>query len=191
MFDGLFRKLAAGRIDAFERRFGYDAGYMREVLRVSPRAFRAFAGVLKLSQHHEGAPAEAVSAAKITTAMAEDCGPCAQLAVTMAERAGVPAATVRAIAAGDLPALPPAASLGVRFARAALARGAELDPVRDEVVRAWGLPALITLTFAVAATRVYPLVKYALGYGRACQRLRVGGVEMQPPAPARAMFARA
>jgi hypothetical protein len=78
----------------------------------------------------------------------------------------------------------------VRFARAVLARSPELDDLRAEVVRTWGRAALISLTFAIAATRVYPLVKYALGHGRACQRLRVAGVEVRPAgARARAMIA--
>jgi hypothetical protein len=132
---------------------------------------------------------EAVYAAKLTTAAAEDCGPCAQLAVTMAEREGVPAETLRLIVAGAVESLPPGAALGMRFARAVLARAPELDDLRAEVVQAWGRPALVTLTFAIAATRVYPLVKYALGHGRACQRLRVAGVEVQPArAPTRAML---
>ena len=48
----------------------------------------------------------------------------------------------------------------------------------------------MTLTFVIAATRTYPLVKYALGHARACQRLRVGGVDVRPAAvPAHAMLA--
>ena len=31
------------------------------------------------------------------------------------------------------------------------------------------------LAFAMAAARVYPTVKYALGHGKACTRLVVGG----------------
>jgi alkylhydroperoxidase family enzyme len=190
MLDRLFRRLARGRIDGFERTFGYDATYMREVLEVSPRAFRAFAGIPKLSQHREGVPADVVYAAKLTTAAAEDCGPCAQLAVTMAEREGVPPQTLRDIVAGEVDRLPAGAALGVRFARAVLARSPELDDLRADVVRTWGRAALISLTFAIAATRVYPLVKYALGHGRACQRLRVAGVEVRPAgARARAMIA--
>ena len=190
MLDRLFRRLARGRIDGFERAFGYDATYMREVLEVSPRAFRVFGGILKLSRHREGAPADAVYAAKITTAMAEDCGPCAQLAVTMAEREGVPAQTLRGIVAGQLDQLPAGAALGVRFARAVLGRTPELEALRAEVVRTWGRPGLVTLTFVIAATRTYPLVKYALGHARACQRLRVDGVDVRPAAaPAHAMIA--
>jgi hypothetical protein len=190
MLDRLFRKLARARINDFERRFGYDATYMREVLDISPRAFRAFGAILKLSQHREGAPIEAVYAAKVTTAAAEDCGPCAQLAVTMAEREGVSAETLRSVVTGALERLSPGAALGVRFTRAVLARAPELAELRAEVVRAWGRPALVTLTLAIAATRTYPLVKYALGHGQACQRLRVAGLDVLPSgALSRAMFA--
>ena len=142
MLDGLFRRLARGRIDRFERAFGYDATYLREVLEVSPGAF-----------HREGVPADVMYATKVTTAAAEDCGPCAQLAVTMAEREGVPPQTLRDIVAGEVDRLPAGAALGVRFARAVLARGPDLDDLRAEVVRTWGRAGLITLTFAVAATR--------------------------------------
>jgi hypothetical protein len=39
--------------------------------------------------------------AKIVAAVTEDCGPCTQLAVTMAERDGLSAETLRAIVAED------------------------------------------------------------------------------------------
>jgi hypothetical protein len=34
---------------------------------------------------------------------------------------------------------------------------------------------LISLSFALAASRVYPTVKYALGHGKACTRLTIAG----------------
>ena len=175
---GLFKKLAGRRLDAFERDFSYDVSYMREILEASPKAFRAFLGVMRLSRHHEGAPLEALYGAGLTAVMAEDCGPCAQLAVTMAERAGVAPAVLRAIAAGDVDALPPDAAIGVRFARAVLAHAPEADELRAEIVARWGKPAAITLAFAITASRLYPTVKYALGHGHACRRLRVGGADV-------------
>jgi hypothetical protein len=35
---------------------------------------------------------------------------------------------------------------------------------------------VISLAFAMAASRIYPTVKYAMGHGKACTRLVVGGV---------------
>jgi hypothetical protein len=97
---------------------------------------------------------------------------------------------LRSIIAGDVDRLPAEAALAGRFARAVLGRTADLDDLRAEVVRTWGPRGLVTLTLAIAATRTYPLVKYALGHGRACQRLRVAGLEVRPAAAAaRAMIA--
>jgi hypothetical protein len=47
--------------------------------------------------------------------------------------------------------------------------------LREEVVRQFGKRGLIALSFAMLAARMYPTLKYALGYGRACTRLAIGG----------------
>ena len=112
--------------------------------------------------------------------MAEDCGPCTQLVVTMAEREGVSPPTLRAILAGEQGALPPDAALGFRFARAVLARDvAEGDRLREEVVSRWGRKGLVTLALTIAASRIFPAVKYALGHGHACVQVRVAGADTQ------------
>lgn len=167
------------RLAAFERTFGYDASYMREVYEVSPRAFWKFSRVARLAQHREDAPKEAWYAAKIVAALAEDCGPCTQLAVSMAERAGVSPATLRAIVSEDERAMTADAALGSNFAKAVLNRDlAESDRLRTEVVARWGKRAAVSLAMVIAATRMFPAVKYALGHGRACSRVRVAGADV-------------
>jgi hypothetical protein len=42
-------------------------------------------------------------------------------------------------------------------------------------VKRWGRRAVVSLAFAITAARVYPTVKYALGHGKACTRVVVGG----------------
>ena len=47
----------------------------------------------------------------------------------------------------------------------------------------------MSLAFAITAARIYPTVKYALGHGKACMRVVVGGKPVmfdhgQVPAPA-------
>jgi hypothetical protein len=93
----------------------------------------------------------------------------------MAEREGVAADTLRAIVAGDLRAMPDDVVLAYRFAQASLAHNAAADELRDEIVKRWGKRGLISLAFALASSRVYPTVKYALGHGKACTRLTVAG----------------
>jgi hypothetical protein len=163
------------RIAAFEREWNYDSSYVREVLDADPRALMAFAKVTGLSKYNKDVPAAAYYAAKIVGTMAEDCGPCTQLAIDMAERAGVDPATLRAVVARDVSAMPDDVVLASRFTDATLRRAPEADALRDEVVRCWGKRGLISLSFAITAARIFPTLKYALGHGRACMRVSIGG----------------
>ena len=61
------------------------------------------------------------------------------------------------------------------FAEASLRHAPEADDLREEVVRRWGKRALISLAFAITGARIFPTVKYAMGHGRACTRVTVGG----------------
>jgi len=172
--------LVRRQIAKFERNFDYDLTYARDIYDASPRAFFRFARISGIAEHRENVPREAWFAAKIAAAMAEDCGPCTQLVVTMAEREGVSPRTLRAILAGEQGALPPDARLGFRFANAVLARDvAEGDRLRDEVVSRWGRKGLVTLALTIAASRIFPAVKYGLGHGQACVRVLVAGADTQ------------
>jgi hypothetical protein len=50
--------------------------------------------------------------------------------------------------------------------------------LREEVVRQFGKRGLISLAFALLAARMFPTLKYALGHGRACTRVTIGGETM-------------
>lgn len=163
------------RLAAFEKKFGYDAGYAHELLEEDLGAFLAFARTTGMGNYHKGAPAAAIFAAKLTGTLAEDCGPCAQLIVTMALAAGVDGKQLAAVVGGDEAAMTDDVKLAVRFARASLAHDASADEHREEIVRRWGKPGLYSLAFALTVARVYPTVKYALGHGKACQRVVVDG----------------
>jgi hypothetical protein len=167
MLKWLIRK----RLDAFERDYGYDTGYARAILAADTRALLAYAKIEAMGKYRRDVPTAVWYAAGLVSIVQEDCGPCAQLCVTMALRDGVPAAVIAAVLGGDDEALPADVRLGVEFARAALAHGPEADPLRELVRARWGERALISLAFALAAARVYPTVKYALGFGKACQRV--------------------
>jgi hypothetical protein len=162
-------------INKFERDWNYDASYMRELIDVSPRAAWLFARVTALGRFRRDLPIEAWCTAGITAVRHEDCGPCTQLAVTMAECAGVSPAVLRAVLADDPRAMPADAALAWRFTRATLAHDAAADDYRDVIVERWGRRALVSLAFAITAARIYPTVKYALGHGKACTRVVVGG----------------
>ncbi len=163
------------QIAAFERTWNYDASYIHELIETDPRAFMAFGKIVGLGRYRKDVPPAAYHAAGIASVMAEDCGPCTQLAIDMAERDGVDPAILRAVVARDYSAMPYEVALAVRFAEKTRAHAPEADDLREEVVRRWGKRALISLAFAMMAARLFPTLKYALGHGRACTRLTVGG----------------
>ncbi len=171
--------LVKKRIAAFEKNFDYDAEYMRDMYTASPRAFWKFAKITAMSEHREDVPKEAWYAAKLTATLAEDCGPCTQLVVKMAERAGVKPEALRAIVTGNEAAMPEDAALGWRFAKSVLARDiAESDRLREKIIDRWGRRALVSLALTIATSRVYPALKYGLGHGHACVRLQIGGAQL-------------
>ncbi|MBL8769961.1 MAG: hypothetical protein JNK30_01150 [Phenylobacterium sp.] len=164
-------------IDRFERRWRYDASYMRHILRGSPASFARFS-VIPFVVDRRAAPAEALAAAGIVGTIAEDCGPCTQISVDMAAAGGARPEVLRAILAGDEAAMGDDARLAWRFARASLARDLDaVDPLREEVVRRWGDRGLVALSLSLMTARMYPTVKYALGYGRTCSKVTVAGRE--------------
>ena len=129
------------------------------------------------------APGAALVAAGIVGTLAEDCGPCTQIAVDMASTHDIPSAILRAIVAGDEAAMGETAALAWRFARASLARDMQAcDPLRDEIVRRWGEKGLVAIGLSLTAARMYPTLKYALGYGKACSKVVVAGEDVAPRA---------
>lgn len=171
----MLKWLIRGRLAAFEKTYDYDLSYARDLLAWDTGAFLAFARIQKMSGYRKGAPAAAWYAAKLVGTMAEDCGPCTQLIVTMALKEKVTPAVLSAVLRGDDDALPEDVWLAVRFSRASLAHSPEADALRETIVASWGERGLISLAFALALSRVYPTVKYALGHGKACQRVNVAG----------------
>jgi hypothetical protein len=167
-------------VDRFAHRYDYDASYVQELIDTDLLAFRAFSGVNRLSGYRK-APPEALAAAGLVGTLAEDCGPCTQLGVRLAEEQGVAPAVLRGILTGDERAMGPDAALAWKFSRASLARDMETaDPLRDEILRRWGKKALAAIALAMAAARVYPTVKYALGHGKSCSRVVVQGQAVAP-----------
>jgi hypothetical protein len=162
-------------IDKFERDWKYDGSYMREIIDASPRAAWLFSRAAALGQFRRGVPMEPWYAAGITAVRHEDCGPCTQLGVAMAERAGVSPGVLRAVLSDNPDDMTAEVALAWNFTRATLAHDPAADEYREEIVKRWGRVGLISLAFAITAARIYPTVKYALGHGKACMRIVVGG----------------
>ena len=174
----MLRWLMRNRLNAFERKYGYDVSYVREILAADPRAVFALMNASRMGKYHKDIPRDAYWATGIIGSMTEDCGPCTQLGVTMALEAGANPAVLAAVIRGDDAALPDDARLAVQFARAALAHAPEADALREAIIARWGMRAVISIAYAIAAARIFPTIKYALGHGKTCQRIRIEGQDL-------------
>lgn len=170
------RKFLARRmLRAFAKRYNYDLSYAELVLSQSPAAFFKFAPLMKAAEHREVIPLQTAFAAKITGALAEDCGPCTQLTVDMALEAGVPEDQIQAVLRRDTRAMTPDTLLGFQFADAVIRRSTEDEVYREAVRARWGDKGVIDLAMALQLGRMFPMLKLALGFAKECRRVSVAG----------------
>ena len=182
----MFESFARKGIEKFEREWDYDASYMRDILDAGGMpAIMAVQGVQKMAQYREDIPPGPYYAAGIASVQRADCGPCTQLGVRMAERAGVSPEVLRAVLQSDVDALPPDERLAYEFAIATLEHAAIAGELRARIVERWGERGLVSLAFTITAGQIWPTLKYALGHGQACVRVRVGETELTASAASR------
>lgn len=174
----MLKRFLRHRLRKFERALDYDASYMHQILDASLPAFLKFGAFQTMSAHREGVPATAKFAASLAGTLSEDCGPCTQIVVDLALRAGVGAHDLAALLRGDVGAASDHAAFGFRFGDAVARRGDALDALVGEARARYGERGLVTLSFAVASARVYPAVKRGLGHAAACTKVRVGPSEV-------------
>ena len=176
----MLKWLMKRKLSAFGAAFAYDTTYGAELIDADLNAGLSLARLSKVAAYRADAPAAARFAAKIAAVMSEDCGPCVQLAVTMAQRGGVAESDLRAIIAGDPARMSAEVSLGYRFAKALLERSDALDNLRAEILQRWGSKALAAIALHIVATRTFPALKYALGHGQTCQSVEIGDDMIAP-----------
>lgn len=179
----MLKWLAKKQLETFGRRWGYDTGYLREIIdEAGVRAVMPMQAISKLGTYRK-APLDAIYGAALTSGKAGDCGPCLQLGVRMAESEGMKPETIRAILESDYGKCSKDALLGVELALATLARDGTGEEARAEILRRWGRAGLVTLAYAIVAAQTYPTFKYAIGHGHTCLRLTVAGeiVSMKDP----------
>ena len=168
-------------LDRFEREWSYDMGYARAVLEAGGyEAIAPLSGIQKAMSYRREVPTDVFFTAKMVSTRSGDCGPCLQLVAEMASRAGVAQKTIAAVIAGDRDAMPEPVRLAYDFTRAVLARDGWDGPAREALERRYSKRAMISLAYAIATARFYPDFKYALGEGHACERVRVGNLEVVP-----------
>lgn len=164
----------------FQGRYNYDVRYQQDILKADLSAFLKFMGFQSMAAHSGRLPAVPLYAARIRAIIWDDCGPCTQLVVDMALEEKVDAKIVQAIIDRDFLSLPEDIACVVKFTDFVLAHNPEADDLREKILALWGDQGLIAIAIAVSAYRVYPTLKYALGYGSACNRIQVDQTSLVP-----------
>lgn len=161
--------------DAMQRRYDYDASYLKEVAAVSSGgALRLGLLLPLLSGYRSGVPIDLWAGAAVASTREGDCGPCLQLTVDMAIDEGADPTTLQAALQGDTERAGDT-GLGYRFAMAAISDAEELDELREQIRSRFGEQAVIALTISAATGRAWPVVKRGLGYGKLCQHVNIAG----------------
>ena len=170
----MIRRLVLKRLDAMERMLGEPVDYMRHVVRVSLRAFLKFALFTPLAAHGRKLPINLYYIACFVATRHEDCGTCVQITVNMARRDGVRDDLLRALIAGHPEQLPDEARDVYLFTDAVVNTDEDkAAPLRERLRAGLGEEALIELSFAIAAARVFPTVKRGLGYATSCALVEI------------------
>ena len=163
-----------------KNRYDYDVRYQQDILKTDLGAFLKFMAFQTMSSHSGNLPVGPLFAARIRAIIWDDCGPCTQLVVNMALEAKLDPNLVHAIIDRDLNKLPEDIALVVQFTELVLAHNPEADDLRGKILDLWGQKGLITIGFAISSYRVYPALKYTLGYGTACSRIQVNDSSLAP-----------
>lgn len=170
----MIRDLILKRLDKEERSLGESVDYVRHIVRSSLPAFFKFALFTPLSQHRRKLPPTPYHVARIVATRDEDCGTCVQIEVNLAGRDGVPADVIRAVLNNRPEDLTPELAEVYRFTKAVVeASGEEEEELRQRIRERYGEEGLVELALGMAAARVFPVTKRALGYATSCALVEI------------------
>ncbi len=172
----MLTRLILKQLDAAERKLGgVSIDYLRHIARTSLPAVYKFALFTPLSRHRRKLPADAYHVARLVATRHEDCGTCVQIEVNLARADDVGVETLRAVLDRRLDSLAPELADVYRFTLAVVAASddAQEGELRERIRRLYGEEALVELALAIAAARVFPVTKRALGYATSCALVEV------------------
>lgn len=169
----MLKRLMHSYTRSFERRFGYDASYMHDVIEASLAAGVKFSLFQIMAQHRQEVSGDAWHAAHLAGALSEDCGPCVQITIDMAVEDGIDPRKLAALVRGDVDAAGSDAALGFRFGMAVATNAGTVLELVEQVRRKYGERGLVSLAYSVTTARVYPTLKRALGHGAVCSKVIV------------------
>ena len=164
----MIRNLILHRLDAEERALGESLDYLRHIVRTSLKSFLRFALFTPLAGNRRKLSESAYRIARVVATRDEDCGTCVQIEVNLARKEGVPPEFIRAVLNKRPDELPAELADVYRFAVAVVEASGEEDQLRQRLRAQLGEEAFVELALGIAATRVFPIAKRALGYAKSC-----------------------
>lgn len=156
----------------FENHYQYDAQYLKDMLTLAPSSYEKFAGFQPMAHHRDLLPLDAFWIAKIAGMQTEDCGGCLELNVKMAKEQGVASDLLKAALKGgqDLPA---DLNLVYRYARQVAAQGSVDEAILSDMENTYSQGQRLEFGLAIAAAKVFPTIKRAVGMKEACALISI------------------
>ncbi len=169
----MLRWLLKRKLNAEEKKLGESLDYLRHIVDTSPTAFLRFASIMPFANSRKTLPKEAWYVAQIVSLKHEDCGPCLQITVNLAQQDRVDAGVIEAVIEGDTTRLSADLADVCNFAHAIATSEADPDALRLTLRKRYGDRGLIELAYAMASSRIPPTVKRVLGYAISCKNVSV------------------
>jgi len=169
----MIRPLILSGLKRWEMKLGVSVEYLRHICRTSLRLFFKFLKFSSFAQHRRVVPPGPYFVASIVATRLEDCGTCVQIAVTLARQEGVDAEHLRHVLDSRPDQLPEELAEAYHFADSVLSGSPEQETWRERIRARYGDEGLIEMAYGLAASRVFPTVKRALGYAQSCSLVPV------------------
>ena len=169
----MIERIFLWNLERSERETGYSTAYLRHMVSTSLGAFIRFAFFTPMASYRRKLGLIPWHVARIRATKSEDCGPCVQLVVDMAIKDGVSKKIVEATLTNRPQLLPEEALIAYIFTDTVVNADPDDDVLRAEIVDRYGERGLVELAMTIAACRVFPTLKRALGYAQSCQIVAV------------------
>lgn len=169
----MLRWFLSRQLDAAEKKLGAPLDYTREMLADSPVLLMRFFAGTALLPRRKRAPKDVWHVAALAATKHEDCGTCLQIGINLARKDGVSAETLRAVVDGAPTRLPEPLAEAWHFGAAVCAADGSEAPWREALLKRHGHEALVELSLAVAAARVFPTVKRGMGHAVSCSLVTI------------------
>lgn len=170
----MLRAIIERQLRQEERLFGAGAlDYVRHILGTARGAFFRFMGVMPLAKYRRSLPADAYHVARLVATQIEDCGTCVQMEARLARKSGVSAEVVRAVIERKPEALAERLEAVYRFAESVVTATYAEGEWRERIRKEYGERGLVEMALGMAACRVFPVTKRALGFAVSCSRVSI------------------